>query len=200
MITSEDYRHFVFLICSKDDYGAQSCPSLGLRFGEVMFDPCVSRCLSSDVSEIKLVFSIPPIRPTPNIEPSWNVARPTPPDRPYDVKAASAVGHDALGSRAFWAKDIKVGFSNINANAEGVEGNPRLRRSIPASALSRAVVTSTSGKDSQGKQPTHCAGNRADGWPAFGRRGALARAKGASFAIIRRRPMSCARSSTTECR
>jgi hypothetical protein len=28
--------------------------------------------LSSDVSEIKLVFSIPPHRPTPNIAPSWN--------------------------------------------------------------------------------------------------------------------------------
>ena len=30
--------------------------------------------LSSDVSEIKLVFSIPPHRPTPNTAPSWNVA------------------------------------------------------------------------------------------------------------------------------
>jgi hypothetical protein len=30
--------------------------------------------LSSDVSEIKLVFSIPPHRPTPNVAPSWNVA------------------------------------------------------------------------------------------------------------------------------
>ena len=29
--------------------------------------------LSSDVSEIKLVFSIPPDRPTPNFPPSWNV-------------------------------------------------------------------------------------------------------------------------------
>jgi hypothetical protein len=33
-----------------------------------------SHRLSSDVSEIKLGFSIPPHRPTPNIEPSWNVA------------------------------------------------------------------------------------------------------------------------------
>ena len=29
--------------------------------------------LSSDASEIKLVFSIPPHRPTPNTAPSWNI-------------------------------------------------------------------------------------------------------------------------------
>jgi hypothetical protein len=37
---------------------------------------CGRARLSSDVGEIKLVFSIRPHRPTPNIEPSWNaVAR-----------------------------------------------------------------------------------------------------------------------------
>ena len=35
---------------------------------------CGRARLSSDVSEIKLVFSIPPHRPTPNFQPSWNVA------------------------------------------------------------------------------------------------------------------------------
>jgi len=35
---------------------------------------CGRARLSSDVSEIKLVFSIPPHRPTPNVAPSWNVA------------------------------------------------------------------------------------------------------------------------------
>jgi hypothetical protein len=30
--------------------------------------------LSSDLSEIKLVFGIPPDRPIPNFPPSWNVA------------------------------------------------------------------------------------------------------------------------------
>src|SRR5215469_14647727 len=35
---------------------------------------CGRARLSSDVSEIKLVFSIPPHRPTSNFPPSWNVA------------------------------------------------------------------------------------------------------------------------------
>jgi putative SOS response-associated peptidase YedK len=44
--------------------------------------------LSSDVSEIKLVFSIPPHRPTPNTAPSWNVAPTDPlPVVRYDAQA-----------------------------------------------------------------------------------------------------------------
>ena len=44
--------------------------------------------LSSDVSEIKLVFSIPPQRPTPNLAPSWNVAPTDPlPVVRYDTRA-----------------------------------------------------------------------------------------------------------------
>jgi hypothetical protein len=35
---------------------------------------CGRARLSSDVSEIKLVFSIPPDRSTPYVAPSWNVA------------------------------------------------------------------------------------------------------------------------------
>ena len=35
---------------------------------------CGRARLSSDVSEIKLVFSIPPERPAPNFAASWNVA------------------------------------------------------------------------------------------------------------------------------
>ena len=44
--------------------------------------------LSSDVSEIKITFSIPPHRPTPNFPPSWNVAPTDPlPAVRYDTKA-----------------------------------------------------------------------------------------------------------------
>ena len=50
---------------------------------------CGRARLSSDVSEIKLVFSIPPDRPTPDAEhaPSWNVAPTDPlPVVRYDAK------------------------------------------------------------------------------------------------------------------
>jgi putative SOS response-associated peptidase YedK len=84
---------------------------------------CGRARLSSDVSEIKLVFRIPPERPTPNFPPSWNVA-PTDslPVVRYDPKAGQR-SLDLLrwGLIPYWAKDIKVGFANINAKAEGIE-------------------------------------------------------------------------------
>jgi putative SOS response-associated peptidase YedK len=30
----------------------------------------------------------------------------------------------------FWAKDIKVGFANINSTAEGIEGKPAFREAF----------------------------------------------------------------------
>ena len=88
--------------------------------------------LSSDVSEIKLVFSIPPDRPTPNFPPSWNVApTDTLPVVRYDTKAAQR-NLDMLrwGLIPYWAKDIKVGFANINAKAEGIDSKPAFRKSF----------------------------------------------------------------------
>ena len=50
---------------------------------------CGRARLSSDVSEIKLEFGIPPERPTPNFPPSWNVApTDTLPVVRYEPKAA----------------------------------------------------------------------------------------------------------------
>src|SRR5258706_9674727 len=95
-------------------------------------DMCGRVRLSSDVSEIKLVFSIPPHRPTPNSAPSWNVAPTDPvPIVRYDGKAGErSLDLMRWGLVPFWAKDIKVGFSNINAKAEGIEGKPAFREAF----------------------------------------------------------------------
>jgi len=73
--------------------------------------------LSSDVSEIKLVFSIPPHRPTPNFAPSWNAA---PTDRlpivRFDPRARERSSDLARrGLAPFSTEEIKVGLANINA-------------------------------------------------------------------------------------
>jgi putative SOS response-associated peptidase YedK len=88
--------------------------------------------LSSDVSEIKLVFSIPPHRPTPNVAPSWNVAPTDPlPVVRNDPKASErSVDVMRWGLVPFWAKNIKVGFSNINAMAETIDTKPAFREAF----------------------------------------------------------------------
>jgi putative SOS response-associated peptidase YedK len=129
--------------------------------------------LSSDVSEIKLVFSIPPHRPTPNFPPSWNAA-PTDslPVARYDAKAGER-SLDLLrwGLVPFWAKDLKVGFANINAKAEGIETRPAFREAFQRR---RCLV------------------------PAYGRTGARPRANGcAASPLSPPRRTICARNSTT---
>ena len=102
---------------------------------------CGRARLSSDVSEIKLVFSIPPERPTPNVPANWNAA-PTE-DLPvvrYDARAKQrSLDVMRWGLVPFWAKDIKVGFANINAKAEGIETEAGFPRSFRETALSGAV-------------------------------------------------------------
>ena len=90
---------------------------------------CGRARLSSDVSEIKLAFSIPPQRPTPNIPANWNAA-PTE-DLPvvrYDVKAKErSLDVMRWGLVPYWAKDVKIGYSTINAKAEGIDTRPAFR-------------------------------------------------------------------------
>ena len=93
---------------------------------------CGRARLSSDVSEIKLVFSIPPERPTPNIAPSWNVAPTDPlPIVHYDSKdGVRSLEVMRWGLIPFWAKDIKIGFSTINARAVEVDTKPAFREAF----------------------------------------------------------------------
>src|SRR6516165_3344023 len=97
---------------------------LGQAPGPIIFGAMCGRVrLSSDVSEIKLVFSIPPHRPTPNFPPGWNVA-PTDqlPIVRFDARASErSLDLARCGLVPYWAKDIKVGFANINAKAEGID-------------------------------------------------------------------------------
>lgn len=93
---------------------------------------CGRARLSSDVSEIKLVFSIPPERPTPNFAANWNVA---PTDTLPIVRYDSAARQRSLdlmrwGLVPYWAKDIKIGFSTINAMAETVAAKPVFREAF----------------------------------------------------------------------
>ena len=88
--------------------------------------------LSSDVSEIRLVFHIPPDRPLPNFPPTWNAA---PTDSLPVVRFDAKAGQRSLdllrwGLVPYWAKDINVGFANINARAEGIENKPAFRKAF----------------------------------------------------------------------
>src|SRR5690242_985659 len=89
------------------------------RDGRVRYVPpmCGRVRLSAYVSEIQIAFRIPPEGPAPNFPPGWNVA---PTDslpivrfNPKDQQRSLDVMR--WGPIPYWAKDIKVGFANINA-------------------------------------------------------------------------------------
>ena len=104
---------------------------------------CGRARLSSDVSEIKIAFGMPPERPTPNFAASWNVA----PTDPLPIVRYDAKDHRRSlqvmrwGLVPFWVKDIKAGFANINAKTEGVWGF--LHISPHAAPGMRGVISST---------------------------------------------------------
>jgi putative SOS response-associated peptidase YedK len=84
---------------------------------------CGRAKLETEVSEINIAFRIPPEYPTPNFDPSWNVA-PTDnlPIVRYDAKAGSrSLDLMRWGLVPYWAKDLKIGFSTVNAMAETIE-------------------------------------------------------------------------------
>jgi putative SOS response-associated peptidase YedK len=93
---------------------------------------CGRAKLEGDISEIKIAFRVRPDYPTPNFAPSWNVA---PTDNLPIVRYDPKVGHRTLdlmrwGLIPYWAKDIKIGFSTINAMAETVDTKPVFREAF----------------------------------------------------------------------
>jgi putative SOS response-associated peptidase YedK len=94
---------------------------------------CGRAKLEGDFSEIKVEFGVPPDYPTPNsYAPSWNVA---PTDSLPIVRYNDKAGHRTLdlmrwGLVPYWAKDIKIGFSTINAMAETVDAKPVFREAF----------------------------------------------------------------------
>src|SRR5262249_5970917 len=115
-----------FLYCSLEEW--QNRRMLSTHRGGTA-KMCGRAKLETDVSEIKIAFRVPPEYPTPNFPPSWNVA-PTDqlPIVRYDPKSGSrALDLMRWGLVPYWAKDIKVGFSGINAMAETVGVKPAFR-------------------------------------------------------------------------
>jgi putative SOS response-associated peptidase YedK len=100
---------------------------------------CGRAKLETDVSEIRIAFRIPPEYPTPNFAPSWNVA---PTDNLPIVRYDPNTGHRTLdlmrwGLVPYWSKDLKIGFSTINAMAETVNSKPVFREAF---ARRRCIV------------------------------------------------------------
>jgi len=111
--------------------------------------------LSSDVSEIKFIFSIPPHRPTPNFPQSWNVAPTDPlPVVRYDAKAGGR-SLDLLrwGLIPYWEKDIKVGFANMRRPRASRASRRFARRSSVAAASCRSMASTNGKRPLTGKQP-----------------------------------------------
>ena len=158
---------------------------------------CPAMCgrvhLLSDVEKLIEVFSIPPSRPAPNIAASWNVA---PTDPLPVVRYNGRAGERSLdvlrwGLVPFWAKDIKVGFANINAKAEGIDTRPAFREAFQRR---RCLVPVDNffewEKTGIGKQPYAIALPIAESWRsrAYGRTGVLRPASGFAQLCDRHHP------------
>ena len=83
-------------------------------------------------SEIKLVFSIPPHRPTPNVAPSWNAAPTDPlPVVRYDAKAGER-SLDVMRwvSSRSGRRTSKSASRTSTPKPEGIEGKPAFREAF----------------------------------------------------------------------
>src|SRR5215469_9269604 len=94
------------------------------------------RNLSSDVSEIKIVFSIPPHRPTPNFPPSRNVAPTDPlPVVGVTVRPASAASTSCVGAWCRIGRRISRLGSQYQRNGRNRRHGACVSRSVPTAPL-----------------------------------------------------------------
>ena len=95
---------------------------------------CGRARLSTDFSQIKIAFRIPPDRPTPNFAPTYNLAPTDPiPIVRYDAQADERTLDVARWWLVpwFWKKEIrKFRRPTFNARAEGIETTSSFRRPI----------------------------------------------------------------------
>jgi putative SOS response-associated peptidase YedK len=93
---------------------------------------CGRAKLEGDLSELKIKFGVPDDYPTPNYAPSWNVAPtdPLPIVRFHPQQRHRTLDLMRWGLVPYWAKDIKIGFSTINAMAETVDTRPAFREAF----------------------------------------------------------------------
>ena len=112
---------------------ARSCPAAWARAAATLSSPYVwprpplLRCERDQTGLLN-----PTASAHPNIAASWNIA---PTDQLLVVRYDTKAGERRLdvmrwGLVPYWAKDIKVGFANINAKAEGIESKPAFREAF----------------------------------------------------------------------
>jgi len=88
--------------------------------------------LEGDFTQLRVAFGIPDYYPPINYAPNWNVA---PTDSLPIVRYNAKERHRTLdlmrwGLVPYWAKDLKIGFSTINAMAETVDTKPVFREAF----------------------------------------------------------------------
>jgi putative SOS response-associated peptidase YedK len=88
--------------------------------------------LEGDFSQLRVGFRIPDDYPAPNYAASWNVA---PTDKLPIVRYNAKENHRTLdlmrwGLVPYWAKDLKIGASAINAMAETVDTKSMFRKAF----------------------------------------------------------------------
>src|SRR5437870_3758972 len=83
--------------------------------------------LGTDFSQIRIKLKFDATAPMPNIAASWNVC-PTDPMLVAIREDGKRIAKQMRwGLVPWWAKDIKIGFSSINARAETVDTTPAFR-------------------------------------------------------------------------